>query len=129
MALELACDPNETGAYPIEVRRTSDGPIELDWRPTVAQVVREFTAGVPVPSIATRFHGAMIAGMVAVAHEIGAAEVGLTGGCFQSRILADSGGSRLEAAGFTTLSHRLVPANDGGLALGQIAVAASLGES
>jgi hydrogenase maturation protein HypF len=129
MALEFAADPGETRAYPITTGRTPDGAIEVDWRPAVVEAIEELRAGVPVSSIAARFHGAMIEGMVAVAEAVEAAEVGLTGGCFQNRILAIRGSARLQEAGSGTLSHRLVPPNDGGLALGQIAVATSLVES
>lgn len=129
MALEFAADPRETRRYPVTIGRTPDGAIEVDWRPAVAAAIEELRTGVPVSSIAARFHGAMIDGMVAVAEAVEAAEVGLTGGCFQNRILAVRGVARLQEAGFGTLSHRLVPPNDGGLALGQIAVATSLVES
>jgi hydrogenase maturation protein HypF len=49
----------------------------------------------------------------------------LTGGCFQNRILTERAAARLGRAGFEVLLHRRVPANDGGISLGQIAVAAA----
>ena len=51
--------------------------------------------------------------------------VALTGGCFQNRLLTERAAERLERAGFEVLLHRLVPPNDGGISLGQIAVAAA----
>ncbi len=49
----------------------------------------------------------------------------LTGGCFQNRILVEGVVTRLRDRGVQVLLHRDVPANDGGLSLGQVAVAAA----
>jgi hydrogenase maturation protein HypF len=51
--------------------------------------------------------------------------VALSGGCFQNKVLFEETASRLRAAGFAVLSHSRVPMNDGGIALGQTAVAAA----
>ena len=51
--------------------------------------------------------------------------VALSGGCFQNRVLFEDVLRRLEAEGFAVLTHAQVPANDGGLALGQAAIAAA----
>ncbi len=49
----------------------------------------------------------------------------LSGGCFQNAVLFEQTEHRLREAGFTVLTHSIVPANDGGLALGQAAIAAA----
>jgi hydrogenase maturation protein HypF len=51
--------------------------------------------------------------------------VALTGGCFQNRLLTERAAQRLREAGFEVLLHRQVPTNDGGISLGQVAVAAA----
>ena len=51
--------------------------------------------------------------------------VALSGGCFQNSILFGAVARRLSDAGFTVLSHAEVPANDGGLSLGQAAIGAA----
>jgi hydrogenase maturation protein HypF len=53
------------------------------------------------------------------------ATVALSGGCFQNRILFEEVVRRLEAEHFNVLTHAQVPANDGGLALGQAAIGAA----
>jgi hydrogenase maturation protein HypF len=49
--------------------------------------------------------------------------VALSGGCFQNRLLLNLSVSRLEEVGFRVLLHRQVPSNDGGVSLGQAALA------
>lgn len=87
----------------------------------------------PVPTIAARFHkglAAVIARMVdkvvgAYDHDHPLRHVALSGGVFQNRVLLERVGATLRSSGYTVLTHRRVPCNDGGLALGQAAVAAA----
>ncbi|MEQ1650915.1 MAG: Sua5/YciO/YrdC/YwlC family protein, partial [Hyphomicrobium sp.] len=51
--------------------------------------------------------------------------IALSGGCFHNRILLEQVITQLQAEGFTVLSHATIPAGDGGLALGQVAIAAA----
>ena len=84
-------------------------------------------AGVPAPVISTRFHRALAAVLVAAAEQMRRQyhieTAALSGGVFQNVTLLEAAKRGLEGAGFTVLTHRLVPPNDGGLALGQIALA------
>lgn len=87
----------------------------------------------PVPVIAARFHKGLaivVARMVEklARHECSDAPVrtvALSGGVFQNRVLQAQVEARLAAAGFRVLTHRHMPANDGGLSLGQAVVAAA----
>lgn len=97
--------------------------LELDWRPLVAALLDDRERGVAGATIAARFHAACAEGALAVARAAGATRVALTGGCFQNRRLTAEVARRLERAGIEPLVHRQVPANDGGIALGQAAVA------
>ena len=147
MALEFAADGREGGAYPIvlttpapalracdgrrcgedEGRRTEEqvAPSVLDWQPMVEAVLADLRAGVEQRIIAARFHNALVDAIIAVARSVGQPRVALTGGCFQNRLLTERAADRLERAGFEVILHRLVPPNDGGISLGQMAVAAA----
>lgn len=99
--------------------------LELDWRPLIVALLADLARGAPRGTVAARFHAAMSEAVLAVARAAAAPRVALTGGCFQNRRLVLESAGRLRAAGFEVLLHRDVPANDGGIALGQIAVAAA----
>ena len=86
---------------------------------------QDLRAGVPAGILAGRFHNGLSAAIVAVAQAVGQPRVALTGGCFQNRLLLERTVSRLRRAGFDVLLHRHVPPNDGGISLGQVAVAAA----
>jgi hydrogenase maturation protein HypF len=101
---------------------------EFDPRAMLRAIVDDLRDGVPVTDIARTFHVAVVDLIGTVAEMVRAARgldtVALTGGVFQNRLLTELCVERLEAGGFTTLTHRLVPPNDGGLALGQAYIAA-----
>jgi hydrogenase maturation protein HypF len=93
----------------------------------VRAAAADILAGVPAPVVAARFHRG-VAGMIGeVCHALrdaGAGPVvGLTGGVFQNVLLVESTLETLERNGFEVLLHRIVPPNDGGLALGQAVLA------
>lgn len=87
----------------------------------------------PAGVIAARFHRGLANTIVAMAARITADTaidtVVLSGGCFQNATLFALVHQGLERAGKTVLSHSKVPANDGGLALGQAAIALAVARS
>lgn len=126
--LEACADPDERGAYPFDIGHDESGAYQFDPAPLFAALLRDLRAGVPVAVLAARFHNG-VAQMVCEAcararAEIGLTTVALSGGVFQNGTLLRITRQGLERDGFTVLVHRLVPPNDGGLALGQAAVAA-----
>ena len=137
MALEFAADPHERGTYPLPVvecaapaglapgQLARDTLYELDWRPLVAALLADRSRDEPAARIAARFHQALVDGALAIARLSGARRVALSGGCFQNRLLSERLATGLRAHGFAVFLHRAVPPNDGGIALGQIAVAAA----
>ena len=127
MALEFAADARENSAYNIHLAASASQPstLTLDWQPMVEEILSDLRRGVSSGMMAARFHNALVRAIVATAQEIGEERVALTGGCFQNRLLVERTSRRLRTAGFEVLLHRQVPPNDGGISLGQIAVAAA----
>jgi hydrogenase maturation protein HypF len=125
--LEQLADPAERGTYPVELRRQGAG-FEIPGADLVRAAVRDLRDGVPAPAIAGRFHNGVADAILAacrVARErSGLGAVALSGGVFQNMLLLGRASDRLEAGGFRVLRHRQVPPNDGGISLGQAAIAA-----
>lgn len=119
VALEAAV---RRGAAPYPLPLEDDGA--LDTRALARAMAADARAGAGAATIASRFHAALVAAILAVARAAGEPVVALSGGCFQNRLLAESAAEALRGAGFRPVLHRLVPPNDGGLSLGQAIVAA-----
>jgi hydrogenase maturation protein HypF len=130
MELEwLAGASDAEGGYPFEVIDEAEGQLAIDTRPLMSGMVDAVRRGDAPPSIARRFHDTVaeiIARVTARLRDQTAIEdVVLTGGVFQNALLLEMARRRLEALGLHVHSHARVPTNDGGLSLGQLAVAAS----
>ncbi len=106
-------------AYPVVLRRVG-GVAQLDWESGLRALLADISARVAPALCAARFHNMLVEGIVAVARCIGLEQVALSGGCFQNRLLAEAAVARLREAGFRPCWHRRIPANDGGLAVGQL---------
>jgi hydrogenase maturation protein HypF len=97
-------------------------------------VLGDLTVRTPKPVMAARFHKGLAQAVVTMACKLARRDeegrarfdtVALSGGCFQNRILFEEVARRLARENFVVLSHAEVPANDGGLALGQAAIGAA----
>ncbi len=116
------------GAYPFGTA-WGDGPGLLDPAPLWEALLDDLAAGLSAETIAARFHQGLAEGVVRLARGLasghGIDRVALSGGVFQNRTLFEAVANGLRQTGLDVLTHRLVPANDGGLSLGQAAVAAA----
>jgi hydrogenase maturation protein HypF len=122
--LEACLDPDEFGQYSFSVERD-----QFDAAPVVASIVADLLSGLTAGRISARFHNglaALVVELCSLARSASGCEiVGLSGGVWQNMSLLSRTVPRLRKAGFEVLIHSKVPANDGGLALGQAAVAAA----
>lgn len=128
-AIELEAMAAGASGDGVGYRFVLDGP-DIDPGPLLAAIAYDVRRSVPVHDIAAGFHHA-VALMIAdvaepLAQRSGIDQVALSGGVFQNVLLLELARSELAHRGLTVLVHRVVPPNDGGLALGQAAVAGYL---
>ncbi len=124
MELEALVDPDERGAYLFDIGRA-----DLDPAPALQAIVADLRAGLSPARIAARFHNGLAAATVELCArlraETGTETVVLSGGVWQNMTLLRKAVEPLRATGFRVLVHHQVPANDGGIPLGQAVVAAA----
>lgn len=121
--------PGYTFGLPAAGRGEDRWPLRLDPAPVIRAVAADVRAGVGVPAIAARFHRGVAEAVRAVCaaarRRTGLRTVALSGGVFGNALLDEACAAGLAEDGFTVLRHRVVPAGDGGLSLGQAVVAAA----
>ena len=130
----LAAETHPDAVYPFELasKPAGDSPgtvLVVDTRPLIRAVARDAGGGVDARVIARRFHSTLVEVIAAVCihvrAESGLDRVALSGGVFLNALLTHEVSTRLARDGFRVFRHRLVPPNDGGLSLGQVAIAAA----
>ncbi len=111
--------------YPVDF----DGKL-LDVRDLLEAIAADRVAGIAVGAIARGFHMALAAALSAaadrVASEHGIVTIVLSGGVWQNALLCSDVVDRLRRRNYSVLTNRGVPVNDGGISLGQAALAAYL---
>jgi hydrogenase maturation protein HypF len=100
----------------------------IDFMPMIEEIVQDVNNRCDKGIIAVKFHNTIIASVIEVAlrckSERNINKIALSGGSFQNWYLLEKTENLLKQHGFEVLSHSLVPSNDGGIALGQLAIAA-----
>ncbi|MET7335040.1 carbamoyltransferase HypF [Nonomuraea sp. NPDC005650] len=126
--LEQLADPGERGGYPAAVSRDG-GVLVAAGSDLVRAAAADLAAGVGAPVVSARFHNGVseliVRCCLMLRDDTGLTTVALSGGVFQNLLLLRRTLEGLSGAGFRVLTHCGVPANDGGISLGQVAVAAA----
>lgn len=121
---------NISNATPYPFHLATNSTLQLDFRPTLRALVDDILSGQPQPLMAARFHATLIAAITHACRQIRSAssinQVCLSGGCFQNLLLLRGSRNALQSAGFEVFFPHLLPANDGGIAVGQAAVACAI---
>ena len=128
MQLEQVAAPGAAAAYQFTLTEPAGegaAAVEVDWRPAIAGVLEDLGRGTGIATVAGRFHRTLAQMIAAVAEWAGLPRVVLTGGFFQNASVASLAARELATRRFEVVTHRRIPPNDGGLAVGQALVAAS----
>jgi len=128
--MEMLADEGAAGSYPFHIEE-ANGLNIVKLEDLFAEIIHDLEKGTAPSVISMRFHRAVadiILRMCRIlGRNTGIYKAALSGGVFQNRLLLRITEAALEGAGFEVLTHGRVPANDGGISLGQ-AVIASLSE-
>lgn len=118
---------HQGGGYSYKVTISDDAPLQLDFSPMFIDLLNDINSNVEASNIAHRFHQTVASATIDVCLRIAETtaldRIILSGGVFQNRLLSEMIYTALRNRGLQVFTHRLVPPNDGGIALGQAAIA------
>lgn len=130
MMLESVVDESVDGHFAFDLIGGGSEPVRISLRRTWRELVAETRRGTAATELSAKFHNtlaeALLEMAVAARKKTGLETAALSGGVFCNRYLVNRLVNRLSQAGFAVLCNRDVPANDGGIALGQAAIAVAL---
>jgi len=125
--LEMIAPDDVTGFEPYPFTIAKEKPAVIKLHDLISAVVNDVRTGFRPDVISARFHLTVARVILEtcrlISRQSGLNTVALSGGVFQNRLLLNLAIEALERDGFQVLSHRLVPGNDGGISLGQAAIA------
>jgi len=100
----------------------------VSFKTTFEEIIADLKSGINQSVVASKFHNTIVELIVDMAKKMeektGIKVVALSGGTFQNRIILEKSESRLQKEGFKVFTQSEIPSNDGGIALGQLAIAA-----
>ncbi len=121
IALEHRAAAGVDGDYPFDIREGD--PLVLDFSGTLLGILEDIAAGRGSPLVAARFHNTVVRAIISVVERLrtltGIEDVVMSGGVFQNRYVTERVVPGLTDRGFRVYLNRRVPANDGGVSLGQ----------
>jgi hydrogenase maturation protein HypF len=124
--LEAVAHPSETKHYNFAIQTTTE-VFEIDFRKAMHQIAAGLRAREDISVIAARFHNTVADAVdltcLLLGKMTGIDRICLSGGTFQNVRLTEQVNNLLTQSGFKVYLHRRVPPNDGGVALGQAAIA------
>ncbi len=131
MALEAVIENEIEEHYDFELTNRTGEPLQLDLGKMVKELIADIQKGFTNSIISAKFHNCLAAGLLEMARAARESTklttVALSGGVFCNRYLTIRCIKLLKKTGFSVLFNRDVPSNDGGISLGQAAIAAQLG--
>ncbi len=110
---------------------TNEKWVEMDWRPLVRWLINSHRLAVNVHQMARTFHRAIVQGLFTCLEanqpQMSHLPLIISGGCMQNSLLVEEFEVEAARRGVTLVRHHRIPANDGGIALGQITAALHYG--
>ncbi|MDX9932769.1 MAG: carbamoyltransferase HypF [Bacteroidales bacterium] len=123
MRLESVIDKSVDDSYPFAINGT------MCFEPTFRAILQDMKKQTGIPVIAAKFHNMIVAATIEMASamkkECDSNKVVLSGGTFQNKYLLGKLEHKLAKQGFEVFTHQRIPTNDGGIALGQLLIAAA----
>lgn len=130
MALESIAQRDADDRYEYDLHRPGGEPVQLSLRKALRGLVGDLKRAETPAIISAKFHNTLVEALLAMAKAARESTrletAALSGGVFCNRYLVNRLAMRLKQEGFTVLLNRVVPSNDGGIALGQAAIAAHI---
>ncbi|MCD4830276.1 MAG: carbamoyltransferase HypF [Anaerohalosphaeraceae bacterium] len=131
MTLEAIADETIKDCYPYQLQKNAD-PVTVNIAGLLSSIINDRQKGVGAAVISAKFHNTVAGFMcdlaVAARKETAINTVVLSGGVFCNRFLANRLIKLLRKNDFRVLFNTLVPSNDGGISLGQAAIASTMTE-
>jgi hydrogenase maturation protein HypF len=128
MALEAIAENDVESHYDFELIKKTDEPLQIDLRKMIKQIIADIHKRVDNGIISAKFHNTIAAALLETAKEARTSKnldtVALSGGVFCNRYLMNRLVKLLKENDFCVLFNREFPSNDGGISIGQAAIAA-----